>query len=76
MTTKKFFLLIITFVISIGICGALGLFVGATVAGNSYTEFVYRGAVGWEGGGLLGLHLGILIGIWLGTYILRTRFKK
>ena len=87
------FRLVAVFVISVLVCGTVGLFMGMTVGGNygggscvnikgemvcdeSEKGFTYMGQVGWEGGGLLGLHAGILIGLGLGTYIWKTRFNK
>ncbi len=95
MRIKIVFQLLAIFVLSILICGAVGLFVGMTV-GGSFGDFgggcvnirgtlvcdeiekgfKYIGQVGWEGGGLLGLHLGILSGIGVGLYIWKTRFKN
>ena len=49
---------------------------GTLVCDEGEEGFTYMGQVGWEGGGLLGLHLGVLAGVGLGTYIWKTRFGK
>lgn len=76
-------IIIITTVFSVGLAGmVVGASLGAntlyeysckTINNVEYCEstpsFVYQGQAGYEGGGVLGLHIGVLVGLVSGVII-------
>lgn len=54
---------IIVYAALILILAIVGLFIGAMIGGNFFTEFIYQGQQGYEGAGVLGMQIGIALGV-------------
>lgn len=59
---RKYFLIFILVIIAMLVCGIIGWGIGAIIGGNMDTSFTYRGLPGYEGTGMLGFHIGIVLG--------------
>lgn len=78
MKIKKIISLVLTVLLSVAVFYILGFVLGATWAGNlsDPSSFVYFNEVGWEGGSLLGIHIGIVIGFLLSIFIWKKYFQE
>jgi hypothetical protein len=59
----KHFLVAILSIVGVTFCGFIGWIIGATIGGNTATDFVYQGLPGYEGAGMLGSHIGVALSV-------------
>lgn len=69
-------MIFILFVIAVPVCGIVGWVIGAIIGGNMDAPFTYQGLPGYEGTGMLGFHIGIVLGCVLMVVICYTSFRR